>query len=314
MISLDVEMFWGVTKSRTFENYGENILNEFESVRRTMQLFKKYNVIGTWCVVGFMLERNKESLQKYLPASRPAYTEPKDHTYSFLENLKKEDEKYFFDAQIRELLKEENKQEVGSHSFSHYYSNQCKDSSIFRDDVAANDKIFQDTFHSNPTSYIFPRNQVNDEHLQVLKSYNYTCYRGNDKNDYYSSNSIRNRVTRLLDSYINITGRHTHSYLKLETEPLVNIPASFILRPFSKHKSLNMLQKRRLKKAMEHAAKKKELFHLWWHPHNLGKDLDENFTFLEDILKQYKELNEKYNFKSYSMSQLAQIIQQQKQN
>jgi hypothetical protein len=59
---------------------------------------------------------------------------------------------------------------------------------------------------------------------------------------------------------------------------------------------------------MTYAAKNNLTYHLWWHPHNFGMDQDENFIFLEKILTHFQFLNTKYNFQSYTMSSLANII------
>ena len=56
---------------------------------------------------------------------------------------------------------------------------------------------------------------------------------------------------------------------------------------------------------MTFAAKNNLTYHLWWHPHNFGANMEENFKFLEKILQHYKFLNEKYNFQNYTMSSLA---------
>jgi hypothetical protein len=56
---------------------------------------------------------------------------------------------------------------------------------------------------------------------------------------------------------------------------------------------------------MTHAAKKGEVYHLWWHPHNFGRNTEANFHFLEKVLKHFKRLKQEYGFKSLSMIQLA---------
>ena len=109
-----------------------------------------------------------------------------------------------------------------------------------------------------------------------------------------------------MDSYINISGHNCYSddYIKKETP--VNIPSSRFLRPFSPKLSfLESLRLKRIKASMTFAAKNNLTYHLWWHPHNFGANMEENFKFLEKILQHYKLLNEKYNFQSYTMSSLA---------
>lgn len=54
---------------------------------------------------------------------------------------------------------------------------------------------------------------------------------------------------------------------------------------------------------MTYAAKRGLLYHLWWHPHNFGRDIEENFNTLRNILAHYKKLNVKYNFESKTMKE-----------
>ena len=59
---------------------------------------------------------------------------------------------------------------------------------------------------------------------------------------------------------------------------------------------------------MKHAAKNNEMFHLWWHPHNFGVDIDKNFNNLEKIFKEYQKLKLKYEFESITMTDLTKKI------
>jgi hypothetical protein len=72
---------------------------------------------------------------------------------------------------------------------------------------------------------------------------------------------------------------------------------------------LEPLRMFRIKRAMTHAAKRGEVFHLWWHPHNFGIHQEENFKNLTKILEHYKKLQEKYGMQSASMKELATIAQ-----
>lgn len=62
---------------------------------------------------------------------------------------------------------------------------------------------------------------------------------------------------------------------------------------------------------MRHAAKYNKLFHLWWHPHNFGKDLQQNMDFLDRVLQYYAELHKQYRFESITMSGLADKLKMQ---
>jgi hypothetical protein len=89
----------------------------------------------------------------------------------------------------------------------------------------------------------------------------------------------------------------------------IDIPASRFLRPFSKKLRLfEGLRLIRIKSAMNYAAKHNMTYHLWWHPHNFGVYQNENFIFLEKILEYYQYLNKKYGFKNYTMTMLAESL------
>ena len=93
---------------------------------------------------------------------------------------------------------------------------------------------------------------------------------------------------------------------------MVNVAASRFLRPWSrKLRWLEPLRLRRIKRAMHYAARNNQLFHLWWHPHNFGANLEENMRFLEAILRYYKELNQQYGFSSETMSGLTDQLKKQ---
>ncbi len=59
---------------------------------------------------------------------------------------------------------------------------------------------------------------------------------------------------------------------------------------------------------MTYAAQKGLVYHLWWHPHNFGEDVSNNFSFLEKILIHYSQLNEKFGFESVSMQGLSKAL------
>ena len=56
---------------------------------------------------------------------------------------------------------------------------------------------------------------------------------------------------------------------------------------------------------MSRAARTGTVYHLWWHPHNFGADLETNVRFLEAILDHYKRLADRYGMHSRSMTELA---------
>ena len=56
---------------------------------------------------------------------------------------------------------------------------------------------------------------------------------------------------------------------------------------------------------MLNAAKTGNGFHLWWHPHNFGRNLSKNMAFLTCILNYYRVLNAEYGMDSLNMSEIS---------
>jgi hypothetical protein len=110
----------------------------------------------------------------------------------------------------------------------------------------------------------------------------------------------------LLDSYLPIGGAHGHE--PAFVDGMVNVPASRFLRPVGKSAVLERLRLRRITSAMETAARRRKIFHLWWHPHNFGVDLQENLTFLRGILDCFRALQERYSMRSMTMAAVADEV------
>ena len=69
--------------------------------------------------------------------------------------------------------------------------------------------------------------------------------------------------------------------------------------------SLDRLRIRRIRQAMESAARKGKSFHLWWHPHNFGVNLQENLAFLEEVLRHHVQLRDRYGVVPMTMGDMA---------
>ena len=59
---------------------------------------------------------------------------------------------------------------------------------------------------------------------------------------------------------------------------------------------------------MTHAAKNNLVFHLWWHPHNFGVNLEKNMSLLLKIIQHYDMLKNKYDMTSLNMGEISNKI------
>ncbi|MEO7445224.1 MAG: polysaccharide deacetylase family protein [Ferruginibacter sp.] len=314
IISLDFELLWGVRDKRSIATYGDNIKNVHTVIPRLLEEFTRHNIKGTFAIVGFLFLKNKQDLLENIPGKKPGYADQNLSPYHD-EFDKIEDPAYYFAPELIKLIAHTPGQEIGTHTYSHYYTlENGQNISEFEDDLKMAIKVAADNDISF-TSIVFPRNQYNDAYLEVCKKAGLICYRGNELSWIYEprnsdKESLIRRGVRLLDVYVNITGHHTFSDVSVANKDFVNIPASRFLRPYSR--TLSFLDKwrlRRIKTGMLHAATHNSTYHLWWHPHNFGNHIEENIAFLGQVLSYYNELNIKYGFISYTMTELAKKIQ-----
>jgi len=310
-ISLDFELFWGVRDHRTLESYGENIRNVHKVVPRLLELFSKYNIHCTWATVGFLFFKEKKEMMSYLPAERPNYKKIEYDPYSYIDQNELE-RIYHFAPALIEQIKETPGQEIGTHTFSHFYTLE-KNTTIgqFKNDLRSAIAIAK-AKGIRIKSIVFPRNQYSDEHINACLEEGIKIYRGNELSGAYKpisreKENIFRKGVRFADTFINITGHHCHTIP--EGSDIVNVPASRFLRPHNpKFKMFDGLKLRRIKQGIKFAAKHSLIYQLWWHPHNFGKYMDENFDFLEQVLLFYHQLNQEEKIESQNLLEIYSNI------
>tara|TARA_B110000003_G_C16618896_1_gene522336 strand:+ start:582 stop:1559 length:978 start_codon:yes stop_codon:yes gene_type:complete len=314
-ISLDFELFWGVRDNPNIVSYKKNILEVRNIVPKLLNLFDEFEVHVTWATVGFLFCENNEELNANLPKLKPTYDNIHFSPYNYIKESSVLDPNYHFGPNLIKKIKTFPYQEIGSHSYSHYYCQEPGQTiNQFEDDVKAAVYIAKKS-DIKLKSYVFARNQLNPQYLKVLKKYGFTSYRGNESKWFYnknkkSNNTIIARMFRGIDHYINVTGHNTYSLKECKNgKDLYKIPSSQFLRINNGNFAiLNELKLKRVKNSMKYAAINDRLFHLWWHPHNFGNDIEYNMDFLRKILSYYNVLKDKYNFQSLNMGEISKKI------
>jgi hypothetical protein len=64
---------------------------------------------------------------------------------------------------------------------------------------------------------------------------------------------------------------------------------------------------------MEQAAASGKILHLWWHPHNFGRDTELNTSGLRRLLRVFAECRDRFGFRSMSMAGAASAAQGESQ-
>jgi peptidoglycan/xylan/chitin deacetylase (PgdA/CDA1 family) len=316
VISLDFELHWGVRDSKPLDSYRQNLLGVRQAIPGMLQLFQQYGVHATWAAVGFIFYEKKGELLAALPAARPAYRNRRFSPYEELDQLgadESEDPIHFGASLVRQVSAAPN-QEIGSHTFSHYYClEEGQDVSTFRADLEAAQRAAA-SYGLELRSFVFPRNQYTDEYVAACAQMGFESYRGNQTSWLYEprskgEESLLRRALRLADAYAGITGHHCRSLDEIGRTRPFNIPASRFLRPYSPSlAALEPLRLRRILSGLEHAAENGQVYHLWWHPHNFGVHTAENLAFLEKVLRRFAELRESRHMESLNMGEVARRL------
>lgn len=317
VVSLDFELHWGVRDRRsTTGPYRRNLLGARQAIPRVLELFDRFEVAGTWATVGLLLARSREEARSYWPRERPAYVDVRLDPYREPVGDDEDDDPFHYAPSLVSLIATAPRQEVGTHTFSHYYCLEPgQDREAFSADLASALAIGRDR-GIEITSIVFPRNQVNDEYAQVLLDQGITCYRGSQRGWLHRPGTtaerrkIPTRALRLADSYVPVSGAGLTRWESVPEESgLCNVPASRFLRPYDKRR--RWLEPRRVSHmvwAMRRAAVSRTFFHLWWHPHNFGADLDCNLEVLGRLLVEFSRLRAEHGMVSLSMRDVATTV------
>lgn len=316
VVSLDLELFWGVHDIARLEDRREALLRTRTLVPELLDLFERYGVHATWAAVGFLFFRTREGLQRNMPKRLPRYSQAAMSPYPHIGQIGEDEaeDPYHFAPSLLEAIRRTPHQEIASHTFSHFYCLEEEQSlEAFREDLAAAAASARQ-FGVTVRSLVFPRNQVDPAHLEIARELGFVAYRGTEHSwlhrpRSHSSETRVRRLARLADAYFNLTGHHVHAVGGEAREIPVNIPASRLLRRFLPPlRWLKPLRTRRITRAMTCAARQGKIFHLWMHPEELAEHPGEMLAMLEEILAHYRDLRLAYGMRSLSMGEAADRI------
>lgn len=317
IVSLDFELHWGRFDKAAVMGSEAYYFQARKAVPKILRLFEEFEIEATWATVGMLFAGSIKEWHKYSPEDQPTYHHKKFSPYDWLADQQVPDEFLFAPDLIERILATKG-QEVGSHTFSHYYTlEKGQTEQQFRQDLQAAQRIAADKFGIQLSSLVFPRNQFNSRYMGISREAGFTAVRSNPTDWYWNDTSretMMKKVFRTADVFFPVGHSSSFSMSALhwnEDMPL-EIPASRFLRPYSDFGVLNHLKAARLKGEMARAAKEGEIYHLWWHPHNHGHRLEESLEFLRTILQHFSRLREAYGMVSCNMAAVERLAKSQK--
>jgi len=301
---------------RPLEACREDLLGDRLVVPRLLALFDEFGIHATWAFVGFLFYRDRARLVEVLPQELPQYLDSRLCPYFELPRIgANEDEDPFrFGASLVEEVLRHGGQELASHTFSHYYCLEPGQTlGEFRADLdAARSAAAQ--YGVELSSLVLPRNQVNEEYLATCRDCGFLAYRGNQTSWLYRARNGREetpfrRAARYTDAFVNLSGMQAHALADPGDDRPVNVPASRFFYPSKKMTApFDRLRVRRIRREMTFAAEHGLLYHLWWHPHNFGRDPETNLALLREVLEHYRHLHETAGMQSRTMREVAEAV------
>lgn len=318
VISLDFELLWGVRDLYPADggSYRNNLIGSRSAIPRLLDLFEEFGISATWATVGLAFAADRAEYERYLPSHRPAYVDPRLNPYLDQPGCSEADDPLHYGASLVNAIKQRPRQEVASHTFSHYYCLEPgHDLMSFRDDMQSAVAIAK-ARGIELKSLVFPRNQFNPDYAPVMAEAGITNCRSNAGGWFNRENGTRRyrrpdaRMGRLVDGYVPVSGDQvTHWHEIPFVGSICCLPASQLLRAYSPRLArLDSLRFHRITTSLRKAAKENGIYHLWWHPHNAGVYTDEYLGFLRRILEEFRRCQDRYGMRSLSMADTAEIV------
>jgi peptidoglycan/xylan/chitin deacetylase (PgdA/CDA1 family) len=315
VISLDFELRWGVhDHCPPGSPYERSLFGARDVVLRTLALFEEFGVAATWATVGFLFARSDAELERFRPPVLPAYRNARLSPYAQAVGKDEVSDPLHFAPSLIEQIMATPRQEVGTHTYSHYYCNEeGQTEESFRADLQAACAIAA-SWGVELRSIVFPRNQVNSAYAGVMRECGILAYRGNPESwmwrfsDREESAGGGKRAARLLDAYLNVGGHGSVGWEEIaQPSGLADVRASHFVRPTSARlRQLEPMRLRRMCSAVRDAARRKRIVHLWWHPHNFGADQEGCLRFLRGVLEEYRLCQERYGMQSLTMAEVTE--------
>jgi hypothetical protein len=313
VISLDFELMWGVRDHRTAGDYGDAVLGGRRAIPEILRRFEEAGVRATWATVGLLFARNRDEMLAYAPEVEPSYSNDRLSPYTAIRKQIGEDEKadpLHYGRSLVDRIRSSEGQEIATHTYSHYYCLEPgQTADAFDADIQAAVRIAADA-GVRLSSIVFPRNQMADVHIGICANHDIKVYRGTQVGIAYKSrpehgNTAWVRGMRFVDGVLPVTGRSSYTWSPAGGQT-TDIKASRFLRPFSPRLgAYHDLHIKQVLRELRGAAKRKEAYHLWWHPHNMGRHTERQLAGLDRILTEYKALRDECGFSSATMQELA---------
>ncbi len=320
VVSLDFELYWGVRDIASLDQVREKLIAARAAIPALLKLFADYEIHATWATVGMLFFNSKNELARSLPEP-PRYARPDLSPYGEMESLGSDEatDPCHYAQSLIDAIRATPHQEIGTHTFSHFYClEDGQDLKSFRADLrAAFDAARRAGIELK--SLVFPRNQVNPDYLEACAELGIKTYRGTNYGWMYAPRkrhleSQFRRAVRLLDAHWNVSGHNTYEFREIHGAPM-NLPASRYIGMYSRWLApFEALRIRRIRREMLYAARRHRIYHLWFHPEDIGANPERGLALLRKVFDTYIVARERGAIESLTMNELYQKLTARKRS
>jgi peptidoglycan/xylan/chitin deacetylase (PgdA/CDA1 family) len=303
LISIDTEMAWGIVHRGSPNSY--HWPEERSVLSALLDVFDRYDVPATWAIVGhlFLSGCERRNGRAHPEIVRPDYAwrdedwfaddpcEPATPT-----------SKWYAPDLVDDIRARSARHEVASHGFSHVMigAEGCSAEAFDSELRAAADAARP--FDLRLRSFVYPRNSVG--HQEVLRRHGYVAYRGARLDPFATLPGVVSRLARTADQILP-TARSV--VRPVDEDGLWNFPATARFG-IDHRRGDARLWLRQLHRRLDHAARHRGLFHLWFHPHNLQRDPELALRGLAGICERAARLREAGRLDMTTFGGLADVL------
>ncbi len=311
VLSLDTELAWGTFDKGGATRYKKHLGATRGEIQKLLGLLEKYEIPATWAIVGhlFLRECNSATVGEdpHPDVLTPRYSWYPYHWHHMDPGSNRESAPFWYGDDVVEAIRNAKPaHDVGCHTFSHVIMN---DPAVTHAIATSQVRKCCDLAHAQGItlrSFIFPRHGI--AHLDVINENGFTSYRGHERIWYRNLPRPISRLLHLMHAVLGITPP-VYSEIGIDHSGLVNIPASMFLMPKDGLRCLIPWKSRivQARRGIQEAIRKNGVFHLWFHPWNLGGS-PQMIDCLEDIFRTVASHREKGQLRAVTMKDLAQEI------
>lgn len=273
IISIDFELDWGYRDQDNPLSVDE-ISKGLDSL---IALLNKHQIKSTWAIVGQLFTNNRKE-----------------------DNSKRQLQ------WITRNLKENDLIEIASHTYNHIFFEELS-KELIEEDFTLMKNIAKDNARDFK-SIVFPRNQYSTANLYLIKKNSYTHYRSVlekwylKTNKYSKENKIKRNLIRIFDmlpfNRDAIVGSQNELISISDSRFFRFFPPSFLGKIISKIYLIVLMYE------LRQCIKRGNLYHIWFHPHNIIKKPN-GLKELDLFLKYFKKLKiEKNQISSYKFTEI----------